>query len=95
MLYVLFRVLQHDLRQLLARCWSKIRRCGRREQSPPAVGLALGLGVHHCARVMVAAPPGASRPARDEILLQNMATGPLRRALYIDENRIDGGDTIC
>jgi len=86
------RVLQHDLHLLLAHCWSAIRRCCRREQAPPAVGLALSLGVHHCARVIVARPPGASRP-RDDILLQNMAISPLRRALCMDENRIEAGDT--
>jgi len=86
-------LLQHDLYQLLARCWSTIRRCGRREQTPPTVGLALGLGVHHCARVIVARPRGASRPP-DDILLQNTAIGPLRRVLYAhDENQLEGGNT--
>lgn len=69
------RVLQHDLRQLFARCWSTFRRRGQHEQTQtPPVGLALSLSVHQCARVIA----GGSR-AHDNILLQHIE--PLPRHL--------------
>jgi len=72
--------MKHDLHQLLARCWSVVRHCGRRrQQADPSVGLALSLGVHQCARAIVARPAATSRHAPDDILLQNMATGHFRR----------------
>jgi len=76
-------VLQHDLQKLFARCWSKVR---RREETAPPVGLALSLSVRQCARVIVARPPGGTRP-RDNILLEKMAIDPLRRTLYADVNK--------
>lgn len=75
---------QHDLQQLFSRCWSLIRRCGRREQSTPSV--ALSLSGHQCGRDMVAMPPGGIGLC-EEIMLQIMPTDH-RQRLSTDNNRV-------